>query len=154
MASRQEGASAGRPEEKLLGEISKMIGALVNELERAANNRSSPFFLPREGEGEAGGDSPGQSNIPIHFRVYRSQAGGMPGGGGLPMLPGGLGGIGGEPDEESEATLLERRLNNAGLPKEVDEVTPLPSLRLHFPPPSLPLPPSCFPTLVPILTKT
>ncbi|KAL3914602.1 MAG: hypothetical protein SGPRY_007567, partial [Prymnesium sp.] len=122
MASRQDGPSAGRPEEKLLGEISKMIGALVNELERAANNRSSPFFLPRESEGEAGGDSPGQSNIPIHFRVYRSQAGGMPGGGGLPMLPGGLGGMGGEPDEESEATLLERRLNNAGLPKEVDEV--------------------------------
>ncbi|KAL1495703.1 hypothetical protein AB1Y20_016566 [Prymnesium parvum] len=106
-----------REEEQLLSEISKMVAALVQELERVAGaqNRSAPLPAGEEG-------TPPTSGVPIHFRVYRSPMGGV-GGGGMPLLPGGLGGgLGGEADEEGEVHLLERRLRSASLPREVDEV--------------------------------
>jgi len=118
-----EGDGLDTPERELVQQISSMISGLLSELER-----SNPFGAPNASDAAGGGNdsfATGRApSPPIHFRVYRSPSfPGFPPGGGLPFLPGGLGGgVGGGDDEDGEVPQLERKLRAANLPAEADEV--------------------------------
>ena len=104
-AETSEGHSGDSVEHALVQQISSMISGLIHELERQTS-------ADRNGTQEAGGAGGGNAtgsppSPPVHFRVYRSPSfPGFPPGGGLPFLPGGLGGsVGGDGDEDGEVRL-------------------------------------------------
>ena len=118
-----EGDGEESPERALVQQISSMISGLIQELERQATVGAPP---PNASDPAASNDTLAarSPSPPIHFRVYRSPSfPGFPPGGGLPFLPGGLGGgVGGDSDEDGEVPVLERRLRAAELPPDAEEV--------------------------------
>ena len=120
----EEDEGSVAPETELVRQISSMISGLISELERQTSGGGG-FNATGDATDGTFNDTQSQSP-PIHFRVYRSPSGfpGFPPGGGLPFLPGGLGGgmPSGDSDEDGEVAVLERRLRAASLPTEADEV--------------------------------
>ena len=111
-------------ERDLVQQISSMISGLIHELElqgtASSSDANSTFDDSASNDTSTHPPSP-----PVHFRVYRSPAGGFPGfpsGGGLPFLPGGMGSGPGEDDKDGEIAVLERRIRAASLPQEAEEV--------------------------------
>merc|ERR1719181_1916834 len=98
-----------------------MISGLIHELERQSGGGDNGTSALSGGANESSG--PRSPSPPVHFRVYRSPSfPGFPPGGGLPFLPGGLGGAMGSGDEDGEVPVLERRLRAASLPADAEEV--------------------------------
>lgn len=121
------GSGGESAERVLVQQISSMISGLIAEFERqtSGGGAGDGNATAADGAGAANGtDGSRTPSPPIHFRVYRSpNFPGLPPGGGLPFLPGGLGGgVGGDGDEDGEVPMLERRLRAANLPVEAEEV--------------------------------
>ena len=121
-SSRGRGEADGElPQRAIVQQISSMISGLIQELERQAT-----VTFGNDTDAASSNDTLASRarSPPIHFRVYRSPGfPGMPPTGGLPFLPSGLGGGGlGDSDEEGEVPQLERRLRQANLPAEAEDL--------------------------------
>ena len=121
--AKSESTEGESVERALVKQISGMISGLIHELERQTGGSADANVSDARGGAADNSSSRAAPSPPVHFRVYRSPS--FPGfpPGGLPFLPGGLGGaVGGDGDEEGEVAVLERRLRAASLPAEAEEV--------------------------------